>query len=80
MVSFRWSFGQVIFILTNVSFYDITKFERDCYGSEQGEEWNSWQNQNITNAYILIYEKVKKKPIELIFPDVCSLKSDLRNY
>lgn len=47
----------------------MSQFEQDCYGGENGGagDWQYWQNQNITNAYILIYEKEEKLPIELVF-------------
>ena len=38
--------------------YNEVNLERDCFGGEtSSDEWQNWQSQSLTNAYILLYEK-----------------------
>ena len=72
---------------SNINSFNIKNLEDECFGGSKGnvEESTNWFNQQIEekekckNAYMLIYERKKKKPIKMKLDNKNSLINDIEN-
>lgn len=70
---------------SKVSGFDVKNIETECFGSNTEpsfleDEYEISKREHSRSAYMLIYEKKKKLPVQLVFESTASMDEALKKY